>query len=584
MRTGNIALEQLAADLVITNGKVITVDSEFTIAESVAVKGDRITVVGTNDDVRPLIGKNTRVLDLRGKTVLPGINDAHIHASLFGATKSAHIIDVGYPTVKSISDIISTVDERTKAVPPGEWIQGFGWDCGYLDECLQDAQRQPTRFDLDPVSSNNPVCLTDISIHNIWVNSIALELAGVTKYTPLPLGGEIVKDPITGEPTGVLKELPAISYVMRLIPPWTRKQKRDAILTAMKELNAVGITSMTEGALGPGGSWYQGGLIDAECISIYNDLYNEGKLTVRTNILLLFGEYGAISLENWEQNLAYLGIHTGFGNEWLRIAGVKLFADGTPPNKTAWMHKDYAGGYNGRLLLPGDTDEERQNELTNVITYAHKHGFQLGIHATGDRSSDACVDALVKIIQEEPRDLRHYIIHGDFISDEYAKRMAKYGIGANVQSGVKWSISDLMDNLVGEKKAARQWPIRTLIDSGVHTVESSDAPCLYPNWKQVLQAAVLRESKGTGKVSGPEQCITVEEGIRLFTIESAWQDHAENIKGSVEVGKLADFCVLEEDILTVDPHRIKDIPTVMTIIGGRIVYDAGTVSIVAGQT
>ena len=255
----------------------------------------------------------------------------------------------------------------------------------------------------------------------------------------------------------------------------------------------------------------------------------------------------------------------------LRIAQVKIFADGIPPTKTAWMYEEYAGGGNGQLVLPGKTDDERYNELINMITYAHKQRFQVGIHATGDRSIDACVDGFIKAMHEEPWD---YTIHSDFTTPECIKRMAKYNIGANVQSGIKWTISDYMYSLVGEGRSTRQWPLRSLIDAGVHVTGSSDAPVTSPNWKQGVETAILRESKATGKVSGPEQRITMEEAIRAYTVNGAWQDHMENIKGSIEVGKLADFCILDEDILTVDVHQIKEIATLMTIVGGKIVYDA----------
>jgi len=238
------------------------------------------------------------------------------------------------------------------------------------------------------------------------------------------------------------------------------------------------------------------------------------------------------------------------------------------------MHEEYVGGGSGSLVIPGETDEERYNELINMIVHVHKQGFQLGIHATGGRAIDACVDGYIKALEEYPWDARHYVIHGDFITPECAKRMAKYNIGVAVQSGIKWTISDLMDTVVGEKRSAWQWPLRTLIDAGVHLSGGSDSPVSYPNWKQGIEAAVLRESKATGKVSGPEQCISREEAIRSYTIEGAWQDHMDNIKGSIEAGKLADLCVLDEDILTVEPHKIKDIRTIMTIIGGKIVYDA----------
>ena len=577
MKHRSLLTGQMLADLIVINGKVITVDSDFSIAQAVAVKGDKVVAVGMNEEIKALAGKNTKVLDLKGKTMLPGINDAHIHAALYAGTRPPLALDVGYPTVRSISDIVKAVGEKAKTVKTSEWIRGVGWDLGYLEECLKDPTRHPTRWDLDPVSPNNPVYLGDFSVHELWVNSKALELAGITKNTPLPSGGEIVKDPTTGEPTGILREMPAQGLLMRVVPLWTREQKRLAILSMMKELNSLGITSITEPALGPGGTGYQGGLVDAECIGVYNDLYNEGKLTLRVNILYLLGEYGACSFKDFQQIIPYIGIHTGFGNEWLRIAGIKMFADGIPTIKTAWMYEEYVGGGNGSLVLPGETDDERCNELIKMIIYAHKHGFQLGIHSIGGRAVRACIDGFIKAEREEPKGLRHYIIHGDFISDKDIERAVKHNIGNCAQPGIKWTISDFMDNVVGEELSARQWPLRTLIDAGVHLSAGSDAPVTYPSWQQGVQSAILRESKATGKVSGPEQRITVEEAIRMFTIGGAWQDHMEHIKGSIEVGKLADFCILDKDILTVEPHSIKDIRNLMTIVGGKIVYDAGVV-------
>jgi hypothetical protein len=237
------------------------------------------------------------------------------------------------------------------------------------------------------------------------------------------------------------------------------------------------------------------------------------------------------------------------------------------------MYEDYVGGGNAGLCVDGETDEERYNELVNMIVYGHNHGFQVGIHACGDRAIDACVDGYIKAMEEQPWDARHYIIHGDFVTPECIKRMAKYNFGVAAQAAIKWTISDQMDIVVGEKRSAWQWPLKALLDAGIHVTNSSDAPVIYPNWKQGIESAVLRESKATGKVSGPEQRISREEAIRTYTINGAWQDHMEHIKGSIEVGKLADFCVLDEDILTVDAHRIKDITTLMTIVGGKIVYN-----------
>jgi len=207
-----------------------------------------------------------------------------------------------------------------------------------------------------------------------------------------------------------------------------------------------------------------------------------------------------------------------------------------------------------------------------MIAFASRHRFQLGVHAIGDRAIDACVDGFIKALEEDPWDARHYVIHNDFTTPECAKRMAEYNIGANVQSLIKWTIADAEVAVVGEERAAYEWPLRTLIDAGVHVADSSDAPVVTADWKIGIQTAVTRESK-SGKISGPDQRISRKEAIRAYTIEGAWIDHQDKVKGSIEPGKLADFCILDQDILTVDVRKIRDIKTVMTIIGGKIVHN-----------
>lgn len=569
-------MAQRLADLVIMNGKIITVDKHFSIKQAVAVKDGRIVAVGKDKEVKGFVGKGTKVLDIQGKLILPGINDSHMHGVFLGGTMPPLALDLRYPTVKSIRDISEVVRKKVESTGRGEWIKGFGWDPGYLEECKGNLGRFPTRWDIDPVSPNNPAFFIDFSGHTLLVNSEAIRLAGITKDTPNPSGGEIERDPNTGEVTGIFKELSAQALVSKAVPLYTKGQKREAILSAIKCLNAEGITSYTDAALGPGGNNYAGGVMGADCIDVYRELYEEGKLTARVTIMMLFGEYGALRFEDLKRGLASSKLPEGWKNEWLRIPGVKIFADGIPPTKTAWMYEEYADGGHGSLCVPGKTDEEKCNELVNMIVYSHKRGVQIAVHVTGERAVDATIDGFVKAMQEKPgEDLRHYIVHGDFISGQTAKRMAEYNIGVNVQPGIKWTISDYMDNVIGEDRSAREWPLRMLTKTGVHVTASSDTPVTYPNWRQGVQSAILREAKGSGKVSGPEERVTIEEAIRMYTINGAWQDHMENSKGSIEVSKLADFCVLAEDILTIDPKKIKDIPVLMTITGGKIVYDAG---------
>jgi predicted amidohydrolase YtcJ len=565
---------QPIADLVLINGNIITVDSIFSIARAIAIKCKHIVKVGTNEGVKSLIGKKTRLIDLKGKTVLPGINDSHMHAALFAGTRPPLVLDVGYPSVKSINDIENLVAERVKSAIPGEWIRGAGLDEGYLTKCQSDPSRHLDKKDLDRVSPVNPIYLVSISLHKLVANSMALDIAKITRDTEVASGSEIVKDTESGEPTGLFIDLPAEGLIMKVVPPWTKEQKKRAILSMMTELNSRGITSITEGGLGPGGTAFQGGLLDAECISVYNDLYSEGKLTLRVNILYLFGNYGACSLLDFKQIVPKIGIHSGFGNAWLKIGGIKVFADGIPNSKTAWMHDDFPDGGNGSLMIPGKNDTERYNELIDMIGFAHQYGFQVGIHAIGGKAIECCIDGFIKAQSTGHMNLRHYIIHGDFVSDKDIKRMARNNIGICVQPIIKCASSDVMDRLVGLKLSERQFPLRALIDSGVHTSASSDAPVVFPDWLNGIQSAVLRESK-SGTVRGPKQCITVKDAIKMFTIEGAWQDHMEHVKGSIEPGKLADLCILDQDVLAVDLHNIKQIRNLATIIGGKFVYNVG---------
>jgi predicted amidohydrolase YtcJ len=541
-------------DLVMFNGNVITTDNDFSIAEAVATKDDKIVGVGSNTDIKKLAGGKTDLMDLKGATVLPGINDAHIHLNGFGMQRPPMIVDLGYPTIKSIADMKDATANKAAEVESGKWISGWGWDRGFLEEIKGKPELWPTRHDIDPVTPDNPVAYTDFSGHVCLVNSKALELAMITKDTPDPEGGIIQKD-ASGEPTGILFER-AAEAMRTLMPPPSEGEQRAGIINGMAEINSLGICSVTE----PG--------LSAEQIGIYTDLYNQEKLSVRVNCMVM----GGPSLEAVEAILGYVGTSTGFGNNWLRISGLKLLADGIPPSKTAFMYEDYIGGGHGQLLVDGETDKERYNMLISMIKYASARRFQVGIHVTGDRGIDACVDGYIAALEEYPWDARHYIIHTDFATPQCIERMVKNNIGSNVQSTIKWTIGNLMIGIVGEKRAAYHWPLKTLFDKGVRVTNSSDAPVTYPDWRQGVETAVLRKDKATGNVLGEDQCISVEQAIQSYTINGAWQDHQDDIRGSIEPGKLADFTIIGDDILTIDPNQIHAIPILYTIVGGKIVY------------
>lgn len=565
----------MEADLVIKNGKVITVDKDFSFRQAVAVKEGKIIAVGNNDEIKLFIGSDTQVLDLKGKPILPGINEAHMHPPFFGASRPPLSLDLSYPAVKSIPDMVEALRQKVAETEPGEWVRGFGWDQGSLEECKNDPSMLPRKWDLDAVSPDNPVAFTDFSCHTLLVNSKALEIAGVSKDTPEPPSGEMERDD-NGEPTGILKEPGAQALVSEHVPLLTRDEKKTALLTALSHLNANGVTSFTDAAIGPGGETYVYGVMSAEFVDIYKELLDEGRLTARVNVVLLMGDYGALTIEDLKKNMETFKVPTGVDKAWLSFPGVKIFADGIPLTYTSWMNEDYVSGDagHGTSVIPGETDQQQRDNLIEMIRYVHSKDYQIGLHATGDRAIDAAVDGFVMACKEKPGgDPRHYIIHGDFVSPQAAKTLAKYNCGIAMQPFISVMISDFEPAVVGEERAAYEWPTRTVLDAGVNLTSSSDAPVTYPNWRMGVQAAVLREGLVSGKVSGPEECITVEEAIRTYTINGAWQDHMEDVKGSIEVGKLADFCIIGDDILTIDPHKIGEIPVLMTIVGGKIVFD-----------
>ncbi|MET8978061.1 amidohydrolase [Streptomyces sp. NPDC004539] len=607
--------------LILTGGQVLTVDHEFTVAEGVAVRGRDIVAVGTDAEVRALAGPGTRIVELNGRTVLPGINDSHLHGAAYGMTKPPFALDVGHPAVGSVADIAALVGGAVCAVAPGEWIVGLGWDAGYLAECLADPGRYPHRRDLDEAAPDNPVCLTDFSQHTVWANTAALRRCGIDAGTAAPTGGVIDTD-ADGEPTGILREA-AARLIQGALPSPTIAQRRLAIEGVVRELHSLGITSYTEPGLGPGGGDTFFGGLSTDNWTAYTELAGEGGLEARVSVLLLPAPMGG-GAEDLREGLGELGAGVGgvpeaeaeaeaeteagtgteaeglrAGAEDLRARpdgvregryvpnrpatpdprllnpiGVKIFADGVPPNRTAWMNEPYAGGGHGALCVHGDTPAVQVEELREMIRTAHEAGFQLGVHVTGDRAIDTVVDALIDADRAAPRpDARHYVIHGDFISADSLARLAAHGYGVNMNPAIKWTVSDLMDEVVGPRRSAYQWPVRSAVESGVTVCASSDAPITTPDWRQGVASMLLRESKATGRRSGPDQCVSLPDALRAYTSHPARQDFADTWKGTIEPGKVADLCVLNQPLLALDPHDITGVEVDLTVFDGRVVYE-----------
>ncbi|MCC9711068.1 amidohydrolase [Streptomyces sp. MNU76] len=557
--------------LVLTGGQVITVDAAFSVAEGVAVRGREIVAVGTDAEMRALAGPTTRIVELAGRTVLPGINDSHLHGAAYGLSRPPFALDVGHPAVGSIADVAQVVGAAVRAAEPGEWIVGLGWDPGYLAECLAEPGRLPHRRDLDAVAPGHPVCLTDFSQHMVWANSEALRRCGIDASTGAPDGGVIDRAP-DGRPTGILREA-AGALLQAALPSPTIARRRQAIRGVVAELHARGITSYTEPGLGPGGSETLFGGLSTDNWTAYADLAATGSLHARVSVLLLPAPMGG-SADDVRKGLAELHRPESADPRRLNAIGVKIFADGVPPNRTAWMNEPYVGGGHGSLCVHGRTPELQVDELFDMIRIAHEAGYQLGVHVTGDRAIDLVVDAFTAAQEAVPRsDARHYVIHGDFIGADSLARLAAHGYGVNMNPAIKWTISDLMAEVVGAERSAYQWPTRSAFDAGVAVCASSDAPITEPDWRQGVAGMLLRESKAGGRVSGPEQRVDLAEALRAYTINPARQDFAEEWKGSVELGKVADLCVLDRPLLGLDPHEITGVQVDMTVFDGGVVFE-----------
>ena len=560
----------LSPDLIINNGKVITVDKDFSFAEAIAVKDGNIVAVGSKDEIETLRGETTKTLDLKGNVIMPGINDSHMHLSWMIVSRPPYMLDLSFPGVKSIKDIREQVKEAVAKAKPGEWILGGGWNQGIIEELIEDLDRVPNKTDLDDISPYNPVWLYEFSRHTSFVNSAALTAANLTRDSLDPIGGEYHRGP-DGELDGYMVET-ANASIELAAPKYTTEEMIKAFNENVSYMSEYGVTSCTTAAERPQDM--------ALYSSVYRDAFKkDAHFPLRINALMLWSDYAiGGAYDEIKTALEQVGTSTNFGNEWVKIGGIKLFGDGIPPTKTAWLYDTYPDGTHGSLVLPGATDEERLEELQRVVDICHDNGFQLAVHTTGDRALEETVKKIANALERDPWDARHYVIHGDFISEESMELMSKHGIAITTQTELKYFLTDDTIARRGEEVAGNQWPLKQLIDHGVTVCNSSDVPCAVPDWRPGMQTAIVRESM-SGVVSGPHQSLSIEDAIRSYTINGAWLDHMEEVKGSIEAGKFADFCVVGKDLTSIDPHEIHDTPIRMTIVGGHVVYSDGELEI-----
>jgi predicted amidohydrolase YtcJ len=548
-------LGNFSADLALVNADVITMDPARPRARAVAVKDGRIVAVGSERSIRQCCNRRTAVVDLGGKPLLPGFVESHNHVSAYSHTILQ--IDCTSKANDSIADIRDKVAERAANQPLGTWIKGYGFDNTLLRE-----QRFPTRHDLDDVSPDHPVHLWHISGHFTVVNSRALALAGIDRDTPDPEGGEIVRDE-SGEPNGVLAEPPAQLLVLRLLPAVTLDESVEGLQLVNHEYVKAGVTSTHDANLGV---W--GGLSE---IDAFRKARAEGKFRPRVYALIW------TVLEEFIDNgtsLEDVGIRTGCGDDWLRIGGVKIFADGSIPGLTAALSEPYHcdPDKKGNLIFT-------QEELDRRILRYHEAGFQIAVHANGDRCIQAVIDAFDAALRACPRDdHRHRLEHLPMASDEHLERMAGLGLVTTFYTSQIYGWGDRQrEQFLGPERAERLYPARAARDLGIRFGLHGDCPVTPISPLMCLYTAVARETQ-SGYVLGPEQRISLDDGLKALTIDGAYLAFEEHIKGSIEHGKLADFVVLSADPYELQPSELRELQVEQTIIGGEFVYGSNAAS------
>lgn len=529
-------------DLALVNGKIHLMDKNNTTVPALGIKNGVVMVTGSNEEIKELAGNNTDVIDLDGKTALPGFHDGHNHVINYGVNLMN--IDCSSPPNRSLRDILHKVRDRARQLPKGKWI--FGW--GYDDTKLVEKQH-PLRWLLDEAAPDHPVVLVRTCMHIMAVNSKAMEIAGITENTPDPPGGQIDRDPSTGKPTGVLREL-AQDLIRNVIPPYTVEELCKALELAGRQFASEGITSCQEAGLG----FFTSSQREFEA---FQEAVKNGRFLIRTYLMIM---------DNFFPHLAGLGIKTGFGNNHLKIGPVKMFLDGGFGGRTASLYDPYEGESNNYGIT-----YMQQEQLDENVEKVHRDGYQLAIHAIGDRAIDMVLNAYEKALNKYPRkNHRHRIEHCGLCNPAQIERMKKLGVLPVPQPTFIYQLGDSFHANLG-KRIRWTYPLRTMFVFGLPVPGSSDRPVVEGRPLLGIYSAVNRKTVG-GLELVPEEKISIDQAVRMFTVNPPYASFDEEVKGTLEIGKLADIVILNEDIFRVLDEEIKDLEVKMTIIGGKIVY------------
>ncbi|MGB9813816.1 MAG: amidohydrolase [Thermovenabulum sp.] len=536
-------------DLILYNGKIVTMDEKMPEVEAVGIGGGKIVEIGSNEEVLSYKGKNTVIIDLKGKTVVPGFNDSHMHLLSFALSLEKADLN----GCDGINELIRRVRKFIEAngIKNGEWVQGRGWNHEFFKE-----KRMPTRRDLDKISEEHPIILTRTCGHVAVANTYALKLAGIFENPPYVEGGSIDLDE-KGTPTGILREN-AMELVYKLLPMYKKDKIKEMIIKASNNFLKAGLTSVQTDDLDSIKGDFK------EILEAYFELEAEKKLPIRVNEQVLLP-----TMEKLEAFLE-LGYRTGHGSEYFKIGPLKLLTDGSLGGRTAALSFPYEDDKTTRGIAIYN-----QEQLDELIEKAYLNGMQVACHAIGDRAMDMVFSSYDKAMKKFPKkDPRLRIIHCQITTEELIDKFKKYNVIADIQPIFVSSDLTIVEKRVGKERAKWTYNWKTLIEKGVHVAGGSDCPVEPFNPILGIYAAVTRKNLSGYPEDGwlPEQRLSVKQAVHIFTMGSAYCTYEESIKGSITPGKLADMVVLSEDIFNIVPDEIKDVGVEMTILGGKIVY------------
>jgi predicted amidohydrolase YtcJ len=528
------------ADLIVHNANVVTMDAAHPSASALAIRDERILATGGEKEILACASERTRLIDLQGKTVLPGLIDIHTHAMEWAKGILRNQLDVTYPTVHSIADIVAMVRERAAHSAKGQWITGAGWDDAKFSE-----HRYITRQDLDAVSRDNPIYLEHVSGHLGVANSAALALAGITRNTADPMGGVIERD-AAGEPTGIVKDTAMLS-VANLLPADPLDINVRAAKLISERASEWGLTTIHDI------------YISDDEIHGYQDAYQRGWLKIRVQMSPRIG-----SIEDAEK-LAGMGVHTGFGDNHLKFGAAKMFADGGMGARTIAIYPPPVAGEPGNFGVLRWKPEDMQK--AHLI--AARAGWQLETHAIGDRAIDEVLDSYAATMKAlDLKEPRFRVVHAGISTPAIQKRLKELHVLVDGNPPFVYWIGSWFKKY-GPERVRWSYPARSYIENGIIEGGGSDVPVtpMTPWWG--IWAAVVRKDLATGEVIAPEERVTIQEALRLYTLNGAYVGFEEKEKGSLEVGKLADFIVVDRNVLSVPSDELKDVQVLETYVGGE---------------